>query len=89
MMWLRSTGSTVISQLIDTFLIQFIAFVIPGIWTMNEFIKNAAFGYALKIIIAICLIPLIIILHKILDNYFGEETAEKIIENTARESIEG
>jgi len=89
MMWLRSTGSTIISQLIDTFLIQFIAFVIPGIWTMNEFIKNAAFGYTLKIIIAICLIPLILILHKILDNYFGEEVAEKIIENTAKESIEG
>jgi uncharacterized integral membrane protein (TIGR00697 family) len=87
MMWLRSTGSTVVSQLIDTFLIQFIAFVIPGVWTMQEFMKNAAFGYTLKIIIAVCLIPLIFILHKALDNYFGEKESEKIIEKTAEESL--
>src|SRR3954465_13703848 len=30
MIWLRATGSTVISQLIDTFVVQFIAFVLPG-----------------------------------------------------------
>jgi uncharacterized integral membrane protein (TIGR00697 family) len=87
MLWLRSTGSTVVSQLIDTFLIQFIAFVIPGTWTINEFLKNAAFGYSLKIIIAICLIPFIFLLHKLLDNYFGEEESDKLIEKTAQESI--
>lgn len=88
MMWLRSTGSTLVSQIVDTFLIQFIAFVIPGVWTLSEFMKNAAFGYVLKMIIAVCLIPLIYALHKVLDNYFGEETAEKIIEKTAEESLE-
>jgi len=88
MMWLRSTGSTVVSQLIDTFLIQFIAFVIPGVWTMQEFIKNATFGYTLKIIIALCLIPLIFLIHKLLDKYFGEKESEKIIEKTAKESID-
>lgn len=88
MMWLRSTGSTVVSQLIDTFLIQFIAFVIPGVWTMQDFLKNAAFGYTLKIIIAVCLIPIIFILHKALDKYFGEKEAEKIIEKSAEESLE-
>lgn len=88
MMWLRSTGSTFVSQLIDTFLIQFIAFVIPGYWTYEEFVRNAAFGYGLKIILAVCLIPLIWLLHKVLDNYFGEARAHKIIENTAEESME-
>lgn len=88
MMWLRSTGSTLVSQVVDTFLIQFIAFVIPGVWSISEFMKNAAFGYALKMILAICLIPLIYLLHKLLDNYFGEKEAEKIIEKTAEESLE-
>lgn len=88
MMWLRSTASTFVSQLIDTFIIQFIAFVIPGYWTMEQFARNASFGYGLKVIMAIILIPLIILLHKLLDNYFGEEVAHKIIEKSAEESLE-
>jgi queuosine precursor transporter len=88
LMWLRSTSSTVISQLIDTFIVQFVAFVLPGVWTYSEFAKNASFAYVLKIIIAICLIPLILILHKVLDRYFGEEEAHKMIEKTAEESLE-
>lgn len=86
MMCLRSTGSTLVSQLIDTFLIQFIAFVIPGVWTMQEFWRNAAFGYGLKVILAVLLIPAIWALHKVLDNYFGEGRAHKIIEKSAEES---
>jgi uncharacterized integral membrane protein (TIGR00697 family) len=87
-MWLRSTSSTVVSQLIDTFIVQFVAFVLPGVWTYSEFAKNASFAYTLKIIIAICLIPLILVLHKVLDSYFGKEEAEKMIEKTAKESLQ-
>ncbi|HEY1039370.1 MAG TPA: queuosine precursor transporter [Bacteroidia bacterium] len=87
MMWLRSTGSTFVSQLIDTFIVQFIAFVIPGVWTMSDFATNASFAYVLKMIIAVCLIPLIWLLHKVLDKYFGEAEAQKIIEKTAEESL--
>ncbi|MDP2387854.1 MAG: queuosine precursor transporter [Bacteroidota bacterium] len=87
MLWLRSTGSTFISQLIDTFIVQFIAFVIPGYWSMSEFAKNAAFAYGLKILIALSLIPLIWLLHKVLDNYFGDAEAHRIIEKTAEESL--
>lgn len=35
--WLRSTGSTVVSQLIDTFVVLYVAFVIPGIFRWNSF----------------------------------------------------
>lgn len=88
LMWLRSTSSTVVSQLIDTFIVQFVAFVLPGVWTYSEFAKNASFAYVLKIILAICLIPLILLLHKILDKYFGEAEAHEMIEKTAEESLE-
>lgn len=88
LMWLRSTASTFVSQLIDTFLIQFIAFVIPGVWTMDQFMRNAAFGYGLKVIIAIILIPLIMLLHKLLDSYFGKQKAHEIIEKSAHESLD-
>ncbi len=87
MMWLRSTGSTLVSQLIDTFIVQLIAFVVPGVWTMSEFARNASFAYGLKMLIAVCLIPLIWLLHKVLDNYFGDAEAHKIIEKTAEESL--
>lgn len=87
-LWLRATSSTVVSQLIDTFIVQFIAFVIPGIWTYNDLLRNASFAYGLKIMIAILLIPLIWILHKALDTYFGEEEAKKIIDKTAKESLD-
>lgn len=87
MLWLRSTGSTLISQLVDTFIVQLIAFVVPGVWTMSEFAKNASFAYGLKILIAIALIPLIWLLHKVLDNYFGEKLAHEIIDKTAEESM--
>lgn len=88
MMWLRATSSTVVSQLVDTFIVQFVAFVLPGVWSYSEFAKNASFAYILKIIIALLLIPLILILHKILDSYFGEEESKKIIEKTAKDSLD-
>ena len=59
LIWLRATGSTVVSQLIDTFVVQFIAFVIPGVWSFNTLLVNASWGYVFKLILAICIIPLI------------------------------
>jgi len=47
--WLRATGSTMVSQLIDTFVVQFIAFVLPGKWPFSEFLVNASWGYAFKL----------------------------------------
>ncbi|GIV29642.1 MAG: hypothetical protein KatS3mg028_0708 [Bacteroidia bacterium] len=69
MIWLRATGSTIISQLIDTFVVQFIAFVIPGYWTFSDFLENAAYGYAFKLLVAVALIPFIYIGHRIIDKY--------------------
>jgi uncharacterized integral membrane protein (TIGR00697 family) len=57
--WLRATGSTMVSQLVDTFVVQFIAFVLPGKWPFNEFVVNASWGYAFKLLVALALIPMI------------------------------
>lgn len=59
MIWFRATGSTVISQLIDTFVVQFIAFVVPGKWTLDELLVNASWGYGFKLIVAVAMIPVI------------------------------
>jgi uncharacterized integral membrane protein (TIGR00697 family) len=67
--WLRATGSTVISQAIDTFVVQFIAFVIPGKWTLHEFLKNASWGYGFKLLVALCLIPFIYLGHHLINKF--------------------
>ena len=70
--WLRATGSTVVSQLIDTFVVQFIAFVLPGKWAFNEFFKNACWGYSFKLLVALCLIPLIYVGHFAIKKFMGK-----------------
>ncbi|MGE0567024.1 MAG: queuosine precursor transporter [Bacteroidia bacterium] len=69
MIWLRATASTVISQLIDTFIVQYIAFVLPGKWAFEEFITNASIGYVFKLLVALALIPFIYLFHRIISNY--------------------
>ena len=70
--WLRATGSSVVSQLIDTFVVQFIAFVLPGKWAFNEFLKNACWGYSFKLLVALCLIPLIYVGHFAIKKFMGK-----------------
>lgn len=71
--WLRATGSTVISQLVDTFIVQFIAFVLPGKWAFSEFLVNASWGYSFKLLIAVALIPLIYLGHYVIGKYIRKE----------------
>lgn len=73
MLWLRSTGSTVISQLFDSFIVLGIAFWLPGKIDGETFVKSAFTGYSVKLGIAICLTPLIYLGHYLIDNYLGTE----------------
>lgn len=75
MIWLRATASTVISQLFDTFIVQFIAFVLPKKWTITEYIHNASMGYVFKLLVALALIPIIYFLHNLIHKYI--KTAEE------------
>ncbi len=71
--WLRATGSTMVSQLVDTFVVQFIAFVLPGKWPFNEFLVNASWGYAFKLLVALALIPMIYLGHYVIGKYIKKE----------------
>lgn len=73
MIWLRATGSTVVSQLIDTFIVQYIAFVLPGKWAFEEFVVNASWGYTFKLLVAIALIPLIYLGHSMIRRFLKRE----------------
>lgn len=83
MIWLRATGSTVLSQLIDSFIVTGIAFWLPGKLSFDDFINTAATGYSAKLILAIVLTPLIYVGHGIIHRYLGEPVSEELIEETA------
>jgi len=88
MIWLRSTGSTVISQLIDTFVVLGIAFWLPGKMTTSIFLNAAFTGYTFKLIIAVVLTPLIYVGHNVIEKYLGDEEANMIIKKAAEESLQ-
>lgn len=69
MIWLRSTGSTVISQLFDSFIVLGIAFWLTGKMTTEVFLASAITGYFVKMIIAIVLTPLIYLGHSLIEKY--------------------
>jgi len=88
MIWLRSTGSTAISQLVDTFVVLGIAFWLPGKMDTATFINAALTGYTCKLIIAVALTPLIYVGHSSIDKYFGEEESHQLIKESAEDSLE-
>ena len=69
MIWLRSTGSTVISRLFDSFIVLGIAFWMTGKISTEQYIASAFTGYFVKLVIAILLTPLIYLGHSIIEKY--------------------
>ena len=78
-MWLRATGSTAVSQLVDSFVVLYIAFVIgPQHWSIPLFLAVSTVNYAYKMLAAIVLIPLIYALRRAITSYLGEARAEEL-----------
>lgn len=65
MIWLRSTGSTVISQLLDSFIVLGIGFLLPGYIDFSTYLFLGFTGYLTKLLIAIGLTPLIYVVRAI------------------------
>ncbi|MEO6517946.1 MAG: queuosine precursor transporter, partial [Pseudoxanthomonas sp.] len=58
--WLRATGSTAVSQLVDSFVVLYIAFVLgPQQWPTSLFLAVSSVNYAYKMLAAVALIPLL------------------------------
>ena len=57
LLWLRATGSTVVSQLIDTVVIQTLAWY--GTMPLEKIAGIAASSYAVKLVVAVALTPAI------------------------------
>ena len=67
LVWLRASGSTVVSQAIDSFIVTWLAFSVGRIvfasglqaMPMDEVLKTAATGYLLKFTLAVALTPVV------------------------------
>ena len=92
-LWLRATGSTVVSQLVDTLVVQFIGLHLPYILgrggiSFEQFVNSATSGYLFKLAVAIAITPLLYVVHGIIDAYLGKD-AEAIVEEVARREEAG
>jgi queuosine precursor transporter len=88
MIWLRATGSTLISQLFDSFVVLFVAFYVFGgehQWTIAQVISVGIINYVYKFSVALLLTPVLYVAHYIIDNYLGKDLSKKIIKETASE----
>ena len=76
--WLRATGSTIVSQFIDSFVVLFIAFYIGAGWSFATVIALGLVAFCYKFLVAILITPIIYLMHNWIDNYLGLEFAEKM-----------
>ena len=80
--WLRATGSTLVSQFVDSFVVLFFAFYLlaPDAkqWPVAQVISVGIINYIYKFIIAIVLTPLIYLGHHLIDRYLGEDLSAKM-----------
>jgi uncharacterized integral membrane protein (TIGR00697 family) len=78
-LWLRATGSTLISQLVDSFVVLVIAFYIGGNWPLKLVLAVGVVNYLYKFTVAICLTPMLYLLHQIIDAWLGKELSAQLI----------
>ena len=76
--WLRATGSTLVSQLIDSFVVLWIAFHLYGDWPLSLVLQLATVNYMYKVAAAILLTPLVYVAHGVIDRYLGPATAQAL-----------
>jgi uncharacterized integral membrane protein (TIGR00697 family) len=84
MLWLRATGSTLVSQLIDSYVVLFIAFY--GVYPTDQIVATGITNYIYKFVVAIALTPVIYFGHTLIDKYLGKENADSISAEAAAQS---
>lgn len=76
--WLRATGSTVVSQFVDSFIVLFIAFKIGKGWSWQLVFAICLLNYAYKFTMAVILTPVIYFVERRIEKYVGPETSRQM-----------
>lgn len=74
--WLRATGSTVVSQLVDSYIVLFIAFL--GVFPWQQILAIGVLNYTYKFFMALILTPVIYVVEGRIEKYFGPELTKKM-----------
>jgi uncharacterized integral membrane protein (TIGR00697 family) len=84
-LWLRATGSTFGSQLLDTFVVLTVAFA--GQIALGQIVAITLFNYGYKLLIAVVITPLIYLGHWLIDRYLGPATAEALVAQAEHDAV--
>ena len=77
--WLRATGSTAVSQLIDSFVVLYVAFVLgPQHWPISLFLAVGTVNYCYKMCAAVALIPVLYLMRRLVEAYLGKDEASAL-----------
>ena len=76
--WLRATGSTLVSQLVDSYIVLIIAFKFGNNWSWGQVIAIGMVNYAYKFVMAIVLTPVIYVVEHRIEKYVGHDVANKM-----------
>ena len=76
--WLRATGSTVVSQLVDSFIVLYIAFKLGSNWSWQQVFAIGVMNYLYKFTMAIVLTPVIYFVEHRIEKYLGAELNKKL-----------
>ncbi|MFM8786052.1 MAG: queuosine precursor transporter [Bacteroidota bacterium] len=77
-LWLRATGSTMISQGIDSVVVLYIAFYLGADWPLQRVLQIALLNYAFKWVAAMAMTPLIYLVHQRIERHLGPELSEQM-----------
>ncbi|MFN0014913.1 MAG: queuosine precursor transporter [Saprospiraceae bacterium] len=76
--WLRATGSTLVSQFLDSFIVVFIALHIGQQLPFMQVLAISVMSYIYKATMAFALTPVIYGVHAAIDRYLGEPLATEM-----------
>ncbi len=74
--WLRATGSTLISQLIDSVVVTYMAFWVLKDWSFALCTALVLTAYVYKFTVALLSTPLVYLVHALVERYLGTERAQ-------------
>lgn len=87
--WLRATGSTLVSQLIDSYIVLIIAFKLGSNWSWGRVLAIGMMNYFFKFVVAIVLTPVIYLVERWIEQYLGHEKAKAMKQAAMQQKDDG
>lgn len=87
-LWVRATVSTLVSQLIDSFVVIYIAFYLGQDWPLSQVFSVSLNNYIYKGLVAIGMIPVLHLIHLAIENYLGKPLAQQLRDGALKNKLD-